>query len=50
LEMAEILRSIPRPILPDMPDRMIAATARCLGVTLVSRDRRIQNSGVPTIW
>lgn len=50
LEMADVLRSIPRLVLPDMPDRMIAATARGLGVTLVSRDQRIQNSGVPTIW
>jgi PIN domain nuclease of toxin-antitoxin system len=50
LDMAETLRGIPRALIPDMPDRMIAATATALGVSLVSRDQRIQSSGVPTIW
>jgi PIN domain nuclease of toxin-antitoxin system len=50
LDMAETLRGIPRALIPDMPDRMIAATAVALGVSLVSRDQRIQSSGIPTIW
>jgi PIN domain nuclease of toxin-antitoxin system len=50
LDMAETLRGISRALIPDMPDRMIAATAVELGVSLVSRDQRIQGSGVPTIW
>lgn len=50
LDMAETLRNIPRSLIPDMPDRMIAATAQALGVALVSRDQQIQSSGVPTIW
>jgi PIN domain nuclease of toxin-antitoxin system len=50
VDMAETLRKIPRALIPDMPDRMIAATAVSLDVPLVTRDQRIQNSGVPTIW
>jgi PIN domain nuclease of toxin-antitoxin system len=50
LDIAETLRGIPRAHIPDMPDRMIAATAVALGVSLVSRDQRIQSSAVPTIW
>jgi predicted nucleic acid-binding protein len=49
-DMADTLRGISRSLIPDMPDRMIAATALALGVSLVSRDQRIQSSGVPTIW
>jgi predicted nucleic acid-binding protein len=33
-----------------MPDRIIAATALHLGLPLVTRDLRIQASGIPTIW
>jgi predicted nucleic acid-binding protein len=32
-----------------MPDRIIAATALHLGLPLISRDRKIQLSGVNTI-
>ncbi len=35
---------------PDMPDRIIAATAPHLGVPLISRDRQITLSSVQTIW
>lgn len=36
--------------LPDLPDRVIAATARFYGVPVLSRDRRIQSSSIQTIW
>jgi PIN domain nuclease of toxin-antitoxin system len=49
-EVAAVLRRIPRDIVPDMPDRIIAATALHLGVPLVTRDRRIQSAGIKTIW
>jgi predicted nucleic acid-binding protein len=41
---------IPRADVPDMPDRLIAATATSLGVPLISRDGRIRASAVHTIW
>ena len=48
--IAECLPHIPRAVVPDMPDRIIAATALHLGVPLVSRDRKIQASPIQTIW
>ena len=44
------IRKIDRATVPDLPDRIIAATALHLGVPLISRDRKIQVSGVKTIW
>lgn len=35
---------------PDMPDRIITATALHLNVPVISRDHKIQASNVPTIW
>lgn len=48
--IAETMRQIPRADVPDMPDRIIGATALFLGVPLVSRDGKIRLSNVPTIW
>jgi PIN domain nuclease of toxin-antitoxin system len=48
--VASALRSIPRDVVPDMPDRIIAATALHLGLPLITRDRRLQAAGIPTIW
>src|SRR5437016_6249181 len=50
LGTAETLRTVSGAIVRDMPDRMIAATAVALGLPLVSRDRRIQASGITVIW
>lgn len=36
--------------IPDMPDRIVAATALHLKVPIVSRDGRIRLSGIQTIW
>jgi PIN domain nuclease of toxin-antitoxin system len=41
---------IPRAEVPDLPDRIIAATARALGLPLVSRDSKIRASSVQTVW
>jgi PIN domain nuclease of toxin-antitoxin system len=49
-EVAVALRTIPRDAIPDMPDRIIVATALHLGLPLVTRDRRIQSAGIKTIW
>ena len=47
--VANTLESIPRSIVPDMPDRIIAATALHLGLPLVTRDDRLQAAGIQTI-
>jgi predicted nucleic acid-binding protein len=44
------LDTLPREAVPDMPDRIIAATALHLHVPLISRDRHIQMAGITTIW
>jgi PIN domain nuclease of toxin-antitoxin system len=43
-------RNVPRATVPDMPDRIIAATALHLALPLISRDSKIQLSSVTTIW
>jgi PIN domain nuclease of toxin-antitoxin system len=49
-EILSSLLAIPRSSVPDLPDRIIAATALHLGVPLASRDRKIQSSQIRTIW
>ena len=44
------LESIPRDAVPDLPDRIIAATARAYDLPLLSRDRALQKSGLVVIW
>ncbi len=48
--IAEALNRIERAQVPDMPDRIIAATAVFLEVPLISRDGKIRLSNVRTIW
>ena len=48
--IADTLAYVARTEVPDLPDRIIAATALHLGVPLISRDRKIQASSVTTIW
>ncbi|MCK4472686.1 MAG: type II toxin-antitoxin system VapC family toxin [Anaerolineae bacterium] len=48
--IALAVRQVPREQVPDLPDRVIAATALYLGVPLISRDRKIRLSDVTTIW
>ncbi|URD52689.1 type II toxin-antitoxin system VapC family toxin [Chroococcidiopsis sp. CCNUC1] len=49
--IAETIHQIPRDSVPDMPDRIIAATALHLNLPLVTRDRKIQSlEEVQIIW
>lgn len=48
--IALTLRQVDRSQIPDLPDRIIAATALYLNVPVISRDRRIQLSSIDTIW
>jgi len=49
-EVAEAVHRVPRDLVPEMPDRIIAATALSLGLPLITRDRRIAATGIKTIW
>jgi PIN domain nuclease of toxin-antitoxin system len=50
IAIAQTLFKIPRDKVPDMPDRIIAATALHLNLPLITRDQQIQSSGIQTIW
>ena len=50
VDVVRAMRQIPRDAVPDMPDRIIAATAVYLSVPLISRDGRIRASNVQTVW
>ncbi len=43
------MRVVSRQDIPDLPDRIIAATAQSLGVPVLSRDGRIRSSTIYTI-
>lgn len=44
------MTEVPRQDLPDLPDRVIGATALFYGVPVLSRDSRIRASRIQTIW
>ncbi len=48
--VADAISRVPRSQVPDMPDRIIVATALHLGLPVISRDRKIRLSSVRTIW
>ncbi len=48
--VALALRKVERGQVPDLPDRIIAATDLHWGLPLISRDRRIQVASLNTIW
>jgi len=48
--IALAVQQVSREQVPDLPDRVIAATALHLDVPLISRDRKIELSDVRTIW
>lgn len=50
LAVSEELSKVPRDAVPDMPDRIIAATALHLELPLVTVDSKLRASGIKTIW
>lgn len=51
LAIAECLSQIPRETVPDMGDRIIAATALHLGLPLVTKDEKLRAlTAIQTIW
>ena len=48
--VADAMAQVPRDQVPDLPDRVIAATALYLGVAVISKDGEIQLASVQTIW
>ena len=48
--IAVSMRKISREEIPDLPDRIIAATGHLHGVPVLSRDGRIRASAIRTIW
>jgi PIN domain nuclease of toxin-antitoxin system len=50
VDVVDAMRRVPRAEVPDMPDRIVAATAIYLGVPVISRDARIRSSRVQTVW
>jgi len=48
--VAQAMGRVVRAEVPDLPDRIIAATALHLDVPVISRDRKIQASSLKTVW
>jgi PIN domain nuclease of toxin-antitoxin system len=50
-EVAQTVKAVPRDLVSDMPDRIIAATALHLNLPLVTRDAKLQSfPQLTTIW
>ncbi|MCC7207752.1 MAG: type II toxin-antitoxin system VapC family toxin [Anaerolineae bacterium] len=50
LETARMMARVDAVKVPDLPDRIIAASALLLGVPVISRDEKIHHSGLQVIW
>ena len=48
--IALALRAVDKSKVPDLPDRIIAATAVHLKLPLISRDRKVQLANLNVIW
>lgn len=46
----QAMRLVSRAEVPDMPDRIIAATGTYFDVPVLSRDRRILAASIKTVW
>jgi PIN domain nuclease of toxin-antitoxin system len=50
VRIADSMRRVSSKEIPDMPDRIIAATGLHLGVPVISRDSKIRSANLRTIW
>jgi PIN domain nuclease of toxin-antitoxin system len=50
VEIVDAMRQIPRADVPDLPDRIVAATGLYFRVSIISRDRRIRAANLQTVW
>ena len=50
LEIVDAMSQVPRADVPDMPDRIVAATGVYFGLPVISRDGRIRASNLKTVW
>jgi PIN domain nuclease of toxin-antitoxin system len=48
--VVERMQQVGRLDVPDLPDRIIAATALRFEVPIISRDRKIRAAGLQTVW
>jgi PIN domain nuclease of toxin-antitoxin system len=48
--IVQMMRTLDRAAVPELPDRVVAATALYLAVPVISRDHKIQASTVTCIW
>ena len=48
--IVQAMREVSRAEVPDMPDRVVAATAVYFDVPIISRDKRIRAARLRTIW
>ncbi len=48
--IVQAMRQVSRAEVPDLPDRVVAATAVYFDVPIISRDKRIRNAHLATIW
>ena len=48
--VAIAVRGVARADVPDLPDRVIAATAAALRLPLVTKDGRIRATNLETLW
>jgi PIN domain nuclease of toxin-antitoxin system len=50
VEIVDVMRQVPRADVPDMPDRIVAATGVYFGAAIISRDGRIRAANLRTVW
>lgn len=50
IAVVDALARIARSDVPEMADRIIAATAFHMGLPLITKDHQIQRAGIQTIW